>query len=99
MCKQMILSAMNELIGAQSSLHMYPDPIPKNEISDDARGFLSEIDVWCKHSIEHSKETFKKLKEIEEMVERIKYELFKLVRDNKINESDYEKIYKIIRDL
>jgi len=95
----MILSAMNELIDAQSSLHMYPDPIPKDEITDGARGFLSETDSWCKHSIEHSRETFKKLKEIGEMVERIKYELYKLVRDNKINESDYEKIYEIMKDL
>ena len=42
--------AMVELLSAQSSLNMYPDPIDPD---DSSVGYLSETDRWAKHACEH----------------------------------------------
>ena len=48
-----IRSAAGELISAMSALNMEPDPI-KPDHEDDY--FLSQVDGWAKHSMEHMKQ-------------------------------------------
>jgi len=43
-----IQSAMNEIVSAISALNMEPDPLPVPEGK-----YLSEVDGWAKHAVEH----------------------------------------------
>jgi len=46
--------AINEIISAMSALHMYPSPNKGFDFSSYQQSiFLSEIDSWAAHSLEH----------------------------------------------
>ena len=47
-----LAGAASEMLSATSSLNMGPDPIPKDKLKGDEE-FLSELDHWAKHSLEH----------------------------------------------
>lgn len=48
----LISGARSEIMSAMSSLHMPPDPIPEEDLTD-RRDYLSETDKNVAHSIEH----------------------------------------------
>lgn len=48
---------MCEIISAQSSLNMYPQPIPNT-----GGQYLSESDEWAKHCMEHLRQLFQDVK-------------------------------------
>jgi hypothetical protein len=55
---------MCEIISAQSSLNMYPQPIPNTEDK-----YLSESDKWAKHCMEHLRQLFQNVKTLHDRVE------------------------------
>lgn len=80
-----IRSVARELISAMSALNMEPDPIkPDNE--DDF--YLSQVDAWAKHSMEHMKQamvgvrlTEQKINELEDEVSRLKHKIYNLQKE------------------
>lgn len=51
---ELLHRAANEIVSAESSLHMYPDPSP----GEHGRGFLSDVDGNAAHSLEHMRSAF-----------------------------------------
>lgn len=64
--------ARNELVSAMSALNMYPDPIPG------ATGYLSEVDAWAKHAMEHMRAAFAQATKADEWAEWAKARIFRL---------------------
>ena len=80
-----IRSVARELISAMSALNMEPDPI-KPDHEDDF--YLSQVDAWAKHSMEHMKQamvgirlTEKKINELEAKVIRLKLKVYNLQKE------------------
>jgi hypothetical protein len=48
-----ILSAMHEIMNAISALNMPPQPIHPTEQRPDNNGYLSDVDYWAEHAVEH----------------------------------------------
>lgn len=53
-------NAVSELISACSSLNMEPRPIASEDLKED-QTYLSQTDVWCKHSYEHMEAAIRSL--------------------------------------
>lgn len=53
--ENLLQGALIEIISAQSSLNMQPNPVKKPP--KDAR-YLSELDEWAKHAMEHLRAAF-----------------------------------------
>ena len=70
-----ISSVYREIISAESSLNMPPDPIAAE---DDEHYYLSQLDGWAKHAIEHLHQAFKNLAEVEKQLSKLKAENTKL---------------------
>lgn len=80
-----IRSVAGELISAMSALNMEPDPI-KPAYEDDI--FLSQVDAWAKHSMEHMRQamvgvrlTEKKISELEDEISRLKIRISTLQKE------------------
>jgi len=70
-----------EIISAQSSLNMYPEPIPPKE-GEDSNRYLSDSDAWAKHSMEHLHQAFMYQMTVRKKLAEVYYELFRLGIDN-----------------
>ena len=59
-------SIMCEVVSAQSALNMYPDPLDK---PDKDAVYLSELDGWAKHAMEHLRVIFDDLNKVKSRLE------------------------------
>jgi hypothetical protein len=77
-----IQNALCEIISVQSSLNMYPDPIPPEvvarEIGEDRTPYLSDSDHWVKHAMEHLHASFRLMQMAHHDQEALKMQIFRL---------------------
>lgn len=66
-CVDPIQGAMLELISAQSSLNMAPEPMEHKP----EEFYLSQVDYWAAHSMEHMQAVFKYLRAAEKKIRRL----------------------------
>lgn len=84
---QAIQSALCELVSAESSCNMHPDPIPAERTGDpeiDAHTpervrYISESDANVKHAIEHMHAAFRLMNMAHHDQEALKTQVYKLV--------------------
>jgi len=71
--------ALNELVSAMSALNMPPEPLA---VPPEARSpvFLTQCDGWVKHSYEHLHATFVLINEGCQLMEKLRWENFQLLR-------------------
>ena len=68
-------SVYSELISAESALNMPPDPIA---VEDTEHYYLSQLDGWAKHSLEHIHQAFKNMSCVTAKIKKLEYENLKL---------------------
>lgn len=93
--KNPIRGITSELMSAMSSLNMPPEPITP---SIDAAGYLSEVDHWAKHSIEHLYAAHQQIVELHKKIQELHTQTFKIFKKNH-NDEDVEKLMDLVSDL
>ena len=74
-------SALCEIISAESSLNMPPDPIPYDEGRDgdlERARYLSEIDCNASHAMEHLRSAFALVNRAQQAQEALKTQVYRL---------------------
>lgn len=73
-------SALNEIVSAQSSLNMHPDPIavPGRDAPENGY-YLSEVDGNAKHAMEHLRAAFALVNKAHQAQESLKTQVYQLV--------------------
>jgi hypothetical protein len=69
-------SIAGELISAMSSLNMEPDPIKPDKVKDIY--YLSDLDGWAKHSMDHLLQAMEGIREAEKYVAKLERKIYQL---------------------
>lgn len=72
-----IQGALSELVSAMSALNMEPDPLPI-PADDRPYHYLSEVDGWAKHAMEHMHAVFELLTLAARDRENLRAQIFRL---------------------
>ena len=68
-------SVYSEMISAESALNMPPDPIATE---DSEHYYLSQMDGWAKHSLEHIRQAYRNMNEVTDKIKKLERENLKL---------------------
>jgi hypothetical protein len=78
-----IHGAISEIFSAMSALNMEPCPVAPSELP--SKGgvpvFLSECDVWAKHSMEHLQAALAQLNKVSAERDSLRSQLYSLTKD------------------
>lgn len=83
--------ALLELTSGVSALNMHPEPIPEAQQTDSS-GYLSDVDGWVKHSVEHFRAALELVNKGMQDLERLKFENFRLKEENKRLKAELKKV-------
>ncbi len=71
-------NALCEIVSAESALNMEPDPLTDTG-DPNSRGYLSEVDGWAKHAMEHLHAAFALVGKAASAQQSLKDQVFRLV--------------------
>lgn len=91
-----------EIISGMSALHMNPDPIPTEKQTPENNGYLTDVDGWAKHSIEHFRAAIDSINQLNHQKESLRTELYKfwgnLCKDT-LTEEEHDKFFPQFEEL
>ncbi|MFA5380187.1 MAG: hypothetical protein WC455_30780 [Dehalococcoidia bacterium] len=71
-----VQSVAGEIIDAISCLNMEPCPIKPDKVKDVY--YLSDLDAWAKHAVEHLRQAFAGTKEVHKYIDQLQRENYLL---------------------